>query len=64
MEGLVFLTGICVVPELNLQSSFKVSSEKLAILAHDSSLPSGDVCIKWIVFMCLFLFVDCGGGLE
>lgn len=61
VEELVFLTGSCVVPDLILQSSFKASSEKLAILAHDSSLPSGDVCIKWIVFMCLFFSVDCRG---
>lgn len=53
-----------MVPELILQSSLKASSEKLAILAHDFSLPSGDVYIKGIVFMCLFLSINCGGGLE
>lgn len=51
-------------PELILQSSFKASSEKLAILAYDSSVPCGDVYIEWIVFMCLFLSIDCGGDLE
>lgn len=64
LEELVFLTVIYMVPELILQSSFKASSGKLAILAHDSSLPSGDVYIKWIVFMCPFPSFDCRGGLE
>lgn len=57
-------TGIYMEPELILQSSFKASSKKLAILAYDSSVPCGDVCIEWIVFMCLFLSIDCGGDLE
>lgn len=62
VEELVFPTGTYTVTELILQSSFKASSEKLAILAHDSSFLDGDVYMKWIA--CLFLSVDCGGGLE
>lgn len=47
-------TGICVVSELILQTSFRVSRERLAILAHDSSLLDMDVQVRCIVFMCLF----------
>lgn len=49
-----------MVSKVILQASFRPSREKVALIAHSSSLRNIDVCIKCIVFMCLFLSTGYG----